>query len=79
MSATVNPGRSAASTRWAADMARPKKPFLMRASPGVMAAVEKLAAVELRSVNAQVEVLLREALHRRGLNTSGDPPPTDDA
>lgn len=43
-----------------------RKPFLMRASPDVMAAVEKLAAAELRSVNAQVEVLLREALARRG-------------
>ena len=47
--------------------ARSRKPFLMRASSGVMAAVEKLAAAELRSVNAQVEVLLREALARRGL------------
>lgn len=46
---------------------RARKPFLMRASSGVMAAVEKLAAAELRSVNAQVEVLLREALARRGL------------
>lgn len=46
--------------------AKPRKPFLMRASPGVMAAVERLAAAELRSVNAQVEVLLREALARRG-------------
>lgn len=51
----------------------------MRAAPGVMAAVEKLAAAELRSVNAQVEVLLREALHRRGLTPSEDPPKTDDA
>jgi Uncharacterized protein conserved in bacteria len=38
----------------------------MRASPEVMAAVERLAAAELRSVNAQIEVLLREALARRG-------------
>jgi hypothetical protein len=60
-------------------MARPRKPFLMRASPGVMAAVERLASAELRSVNAQVEVLLREALHRRGLSPSEDPPPTNDA
>ncbi|WP_291835598.1 hypothetical protein [Brevundimonas sp.] len=44
----------------------------MRASPGVMAAVEKLAAAELRSVNAQVEVLLREALARRGVPTADD-------
>ena len=52
---------------------KPRKPFLMRASPGVMAAVEKLAAAELRSVNAQVEILLREALARRGVQ-----PPDDD-
>lgn len=52
--------------------AKPRKPFLMRASPGVMAAVERLAAAELRSVNAQVEVLLREALLRRGVAITGD-------
>jgi hypothetical protein len=45
-----------------------RKPFLLRASAGVMAAVESLAAAELRSTNAQVEVLLREALARRGLS-----------
>ncbi|RZJ28604.1 MAG: toxin-antitoxin system HicB family antitoxin [Brevundimonas sp.] len=58
---------------------KPRKPFLMRASPGVMAAVEKLAAAELRSVNAQVEILLREALSRRGVPTADDPPPSEDA
>ena len=47
---------------------RTTKPFLMRASPGVMAAVERLAAAELRSVNAQLEVLVREALARRGVD-----------
>ncbi|HVL41426.1 MAG TPA: hypothetical protein VM348_04655 [Brevundimonas sp.] len=51
----------------------------MRTSPGVMAAVERLAAAELRSVNAQVETLLREALHRRGVTPSEDPPDADDA
>lgn len=51
----------------------------MRTSPGVMAAVEKLAAAELRSVNAQVEVLLREALARRGLSLDEDGPASDDA
>ena len=58
---------------------KPRKPFLLRASPGVMAAVEKLAAAELRSVNAQVEVLLREALARRGktIGPDGDPGPDD--
>ena len=49
-------------------MASPgKRAFLARLSPDVLAAVEKLAAAELRSVNAQVEVLLREALRRRGI------------
>ncbi|MDI6623406.1 MAG: hypothetical protein QME55_01640 [Brevundimonas sp.] len=60
-------------------MARSRKPFLMRASPGLMAAVERLAAAELRSVNAQVETLLREALARRGVVPPEDDPPTDDA
>jgi hypothetical protein len=60
-------------------MARSRKPFLMRASSGVMAAVERLAAAELRSVNAQVEVLLREALARRGIVPSEDAPSTEGA
>ena len=48
-------------------MASPgKRAFLMRVRPEVLEAVERLAAAELRSVNAQVEVLLREALVRRG-------------
>ena len=51
----------------------------MRASPGVMAAVERLAAAELRSVNAQVETLIREALARRGIVPSDDPRPPDES
>ncbi|MDQ8029432.1 MAG: hypothetical protein REJ23_11960 [Brevundimonas sp.] len=58
---------------------KPRKPFLMRASPGVMAAVEKLASAELRSVNAEVEILLREALARRGVPIADDPAPEQDA
>jgi hypothetical protein len=59
-------------------VARVRKPFLMRASPGVMAAVERLAAAELRSVNAQLETLIREALARRGIapTSPGDPDDT---
>jgi len=59
--------------------AKARKPFLMRASPEVMAAVERLAAAELRSVNAQVEVLLREALTRRNMPLGQGPVKTDDA
>ena len=48
-------------------MASPgKRAFLMRVRPEVLEAVERLAAAELRSINAQLEVLLREALARRG-------------
>lgn len=35
--------------------------------PALYAAIERVAASELRSVNAEVEVLLREALARRGI------------
>jgi hypothetical protein len=59
-------------------MARTRKPFLMRTTPGVMAAVERLAAAELRSVNAQVETLLREALSRRGVSVSDLSPPAEE-
>jgi hypothetical protein len=44
-----------------------KRAFLIRVQPEVLDAVERLAAIELRSANAQVEVLLRESLARRGL------------
>ncbi len=50
-------------------MASPdKKSFLLRVDPAVWAELERLAAGELRSVNAQVEFLLREALIRRGID-----------
>ena len=42
-----------------------KKAFLLRVDPGVWAALEQLAAAELRSVNAQIEFLLRDALAQR--------------
>ena len=42
-----------------------KKSFLLRVDPDLWAAVERLAQAELRSVNAQVEFLLRDALARR--------------
>ena len=48
-------------------MASPgKKSFLLRVDPALWEAVERLAAQELRSANAQVEFLLREALAKRG-------------
>ncbi len=47
-------------------MASPdKKSFLLRIDPQLWAEIERLAAGELRSVNAQVEYLLRDALKAR--------------
>lgn len=49
-------------------MASPdKKSFPLRVDPALWAEVERLAAMELRSANAQAELLLREALSRRGI------------
>lgn len=49
-------------------MASPdKKAFPLRVDPALWAEVERLAATELRSANAQAELLLREALARRGV------------
>ncbi len=49
-------------------MASPdKKAFLLRIDPQLWAEIERLAAADLRSANAQVEFLLREALARRGV------------
>jgi hypothetical protein len=44
-----------------------KKSFLLRIDPALWLELERLAAADLRSVNAQIEFLLREALERRGL------------
>lgn len=48
-------------------MASPgKKSFPLRIDPALWAEIERLAAQDLRSANAQVEFLLREALVKRG-------------
>jgi hypothetical protein len=48
-------------------MASPgKKAFPLRIDPVLWEEIERLAAQELRSANAQVEFLLREALAKRG-------------
>ena len=58
-------------------MASPdKKAFLLRIDPDLWAELERLAQAELRSVNGQVEYLLREALARRGVGTRAGKPKT---
>ena len=43
-----------------------RKAFLLRLDPEIHEAVERWAADELRSVNAQIEYLLAQALRRAG-------------
>jgi hypothetical protein len=43
-----------------------RKPFLLRVDPAVLEAVQKWAADDLRSLNAQIEYILRDALQRVG-------------
>lgn len=45
----------------------PKKAFALRLDPALHAAVERAAAADLRSLNTEIECLLREALGRRGV------------
>lgn len=57
-------------------MAAPKKKaFALRLDPAVHAAIERLAAAELRSANAEIEMLLREALKARGIEVERSKPP----
>ncbi len=44
-----------------------RKAYPLRVDSSLWAAVERCAAADLRSVNAQVECLLREALKARGV------------
>ncbi|MFC0204545.1 toxin-antitoxin system HicB family antitoxin [Novosphingobium soli] len=56
-------------------MASPgRKAFPLRLDPALYAALERAAACDLRSVNAEVEVLLREALGRRGIKVEAAEP-----
>jgi hypothetical protein len=52
--------------------AEERKAFLLRVSPDLWRELEKWAADDLRSVNAQIEFLLRQAVVRRkGGGTKG--------
>jgi hypothetical protein len=52
-----------------------RKPFPLRLDPALHAAIERCAQADLRSINAQVECLLREALARRGIRVEVTPGP----
>jgi hypothetical protein len=58
-----------------------RKPFLLRLDPALYQSLEQWAQQELRSVNGQIEFLLRQAVsrHQRGAATpkEGDSRPAD--
>lgn len=56
-------------------MSAERKSFALRLDPALYSAVARLAASDLRSVNAEIEFLLREALKTRGIKV--DTPPDD--
>jgi hypothetical protein len=43
-----------------------RKPFLLRIDPQVLAALQQWAGDDLRSLNGQIEFVLRDALARSG-------------
>ena len=61
-----------------------KKAFALRLDPALFEAIERAAASDLRSVNAEIECRRREALGRRGVKLAapaaakrGRPPKTE--
>ena len=44
-----------------------RKAFALRVDPALYAALARLASTDLRSINAEIEFLLREALRARGV------------
>jgi hypothetical protein len=51
-----------------------KKAFLLRLDPAVWDGLERLARADLRSINAEIEFLLRAALAQRGIRPRPVPP-----
>lgn len=61
-------------------MASPdKKAFALRLDPALYAALARLANADLRSVNAQIEFLLREALKARGVRLEQEEEQTEES
>lgn len=51
-----------------------RRPFLLRLDARMLDALQRWAADDLRSLNGQLEFLLREALAEAGRLPKGDPP-----
>jgi hypothetical protein len=63
-------------------MADDRKAFLLRVDPLLWKDIERWSADELRSVNGQIEFILREAVRRRrkggAAEAPAEPPPAGD-
>ena len=55
-----------------------RKSFLIRADAGILEAMQRWANDDLRSLNAQVEFVLREALRKAGRLPAPAPSPPED-
>ena len=55
-----------------------KKAYPLRINAEILSAAQRWADDELRSLNAQIEYVLRDALRKSGRLPSVPPPPSDD-
>ena len=51
-----------------------RKPFLLRVDPALLESVQRWANDDLRSLNAQIEFLLRRALQQAGRESEAKAP-----
>jgi hypothetical protein len=54
-----------------------RKPFLLRVDPALLEALQRWASDDLRSLNGQIEFLLRRALTEAGRLKGAERPPDD--
>ena len=55
-----------------------RKSFLLRMDPALWDDLESWAQAELRSVNGQIEYILRQAVNKRKGEKSASPPPPEE-
>jgi hypothetical protein len=55
-----------------------RKSFLLRMNPDLYEALEAWAAQDLRSINGQIEFILKEAVRKRGKEVANDETETAD-
>ena len=59
-------------------MAQERKSFLIRIDPSLHAALQQWADDELRSLNGQIEYLLKQAVAKRGMKLPKEEPPANE-